>query len=35
MVEIGLAGLLLGHGLIHGAYLSPGPPATAGGPPWP
>jgi hypothetical protein len=29
-----VAGLLLGHALIHGGYLAR-PPATAGGPPWP
>jgi hypothetical protein len=29
------AGLLLAHGLIHASYLSPRPPATAGGPEWP
>ena len=30
-----IAGLLLGHALIHAAYLSPRPPVTAGGPEWP
>jgi hypothetical protein len=30
-----VAGLLLAHGLIHAAYLSPRPPAKAGGPAWP
>jgi hypothetical protein len=29
-----VAGLLLGHALIHGGYLARAP-ATAGGPPWP
>jgi len=27
--------LLLGHALVHAAYLAPRPPATAGGPAWP
>jgi hypothetical protein len=26
---------LLAHGLIHASYLTPAPPATAGGPEWP
>lgn len=30
-----LAAILLGHALIHAAFLAPRPPATAGGPPWP
>ena len=30
-----LAGFLLAHGLIHTGFVSPRPPATAGGPPWP
>ena len=30
-----LAGFLLAHGLIHIAFLSPAPRATAGGPSWP
>ncbi|HYK95077.1 MAG TPA: hypothetical protein VE011_04295 [Candidatus Dormibacteraeota bacterium] len=30
-----VVGLLLGHGLIHAAYLAPHPPVTAGGPAWP
>jgi hypothetical protein len=30
-----IAGLLLGHALIHASYLAPRPPATAGGPAWP
>ena len=30
-----VVGLLLGHGLIHAAYLAPRPPVTAGGPTWP
>ena len=29
-----LAGFLLAHGLIHVAFISPAPPATAGGPAW-
>lgn len=32
-ILIGLA--LLAHALIHAGYLSPAPPRTAGGPPWP
>lgn len=35
MGELAVAGLLLAHGLIHASYLSPRPPATAGGPAWP
>ena len=27
--------LLLAHGLIHASFISPRPPATAGGPEWP
>lgn len=30
-----VAAFLLAHGLLHVSYLSPRPPATAGGPPWP
>lgn len=30
-----IAGLLLGHALIHASYLAPRPAATAGGPAWP
>jgi hypothetical protein len=30
-----LAALLLGHALIHLAFIAPTPPATAGGPQWP
>jgi hypothetical protein len=30
-----VVGLLLGHGLVHAAFLAPPPPATVGGPPWP
>jgi hypothetical protein len=30
-----IAALLLGHALIHAAYLAPRPPATATGPAWP
>lgn len=30
-----IAGLLLGHALVHAAYLAPRPPVTAGGPAWP
>ena len=29
-----LALLLVGHGAVHGAFLAPRPPATAGGPEW-
>jgi hypothetical protein len=29
------AAFLLAHGLIHASFLSPRPPATAGGPQWP
>jgi hypothetical protein len=29
------AGFLLAHGAIHASFLSPRPPATAGGPAWP
>jgi hypothetical protein len=35
MPTLVLAGLLLAHALIHASYLSPRPPATAGGPTWP
>jgi hypothetical protein len=35
MVKLVLAGFLAAHGLIHASFLSPVPPATAGGPPWP
>jgi hypothetical protein len=30
-----IAALLLAHGAIHASFLSPRPPAPAGGPPWP
>jgi hypothetical protein len=30
-----VAAFLVGHGLIHGSYLAPRPPAKAGGPAWP
>jgi len=30
-----IAALLLAHGAIHASFLSPRPPATAGGPSWP
>src|SRR5580765_3434398 len=30
-----LAAFLLAHGAIHASFLSPRPPATAGGPAWP
>ena len=30
-----VAGFLVAHALIHASYLSPRPPATAGGPEWP
>lgn len=35
MAGVLVAGLLLAHGLIHAAYLSPRPLARAGGPAWP
>jgi len=35
MGRIGIAALLLAHGLIHAAFLAPRPAATAGGPAWP
>lgn len=35
MVKLLLAGFLAAHGLIHASFLSPAPPATAEGPPWP
>jgi hypothetical protein len=35
MVKLLLAGFLAAHGLIHASFLSPTPPATAEGPPWP
>ena len=35
MLRILLAVLLIGHGVIHTGFVSPRPPATAGGPPWP
>src|SRR5687768_13640699 len=35
MVKLLLAGFLAAHGLIHASFLSPAPPASAGGPPWP
>jgi hypothetical protein len=34
-VRIVFALFLVAHGLIHASYLSPAPPATAGGPEWP
>lgn len=30
-----IAAFLLAHGLIHGSFLAPHPPVTAGGPAWP
>ena len=35
MVKLLLAGFLAAHGLIHASFLSPAPPATPEGPPWP
>jgi hypothetical protein len=35
LVRLALAGFLLAHALIHIAFVSPAPPATAGGPTWP
>jgi hypothetical protein len=35
MAGIVMAGLLLGHALIHASYVTPRPPAKAAGPPWP
>lgn len=35
MLKFVIAGILAAHGLIHASYLSPAPPATAGGPQWP
>lgn len=35
IARLAIAALLLGHALIHVGYLSPRPPATAGGPAWP
>ena len=35
MGGLAVAGLLLAHGLVHVSFLSPRPPATAGGPTWP
>ena len=35
MSGLPLVALLLAHAAIHGAYLGPRPPATAGGPEWP
>ena len=34
-VRIAVAGFLLAHALIHIAFVSPAPPATADGPAWP
>lgn len=33
--QLAVAGLLLGHALIHGGYISRRPPAKAGAPAWP
>jgi hypothetical protein len=30
-----IAGFLVGHATVHLGFVSPTPPATAGGPPWP
>ena len=35
MAGVVVAGLLLGHALIHTAYLTPEPPAKPGAPAWP
>ena len=35
MFRLLVAGFLLAHGAIHAGFISPRPPATAGGPPWP
>jgi hypothetical protein len=35
LLRLLVAALLLAHGAIHTGFLSPRPPATAGGPPWP
>jgi len=35
LTKLAIAAFLLAHAGIHAAYVSPRPPATAGGPPWP
>lgn len=35
MAAVVVAGLLLGHGLIHASYLTPAPAARPGAPAWP
>jgi hypothetical protein len=35
MASLALAAFLVGHALIHLGFVSPRPPATPGGPPWP
>jgi hypothetical protein len=35
MTKLLVAAFLLAHGAIHAAFISPRPPATAGGPAWP
>jgi hypothetical protein len=35
VVRVILAGFLLAHGALHASFLTPRPPLTAGGPPWP
>lgn len=35
IAALGLAGLLLGHALIHGGFLAPAPRPAPGSPPWP
>jgi hypothetical protein len=35
MTRLLFAAFLLAHGAIHAAFISPRPPATAGGPAWP
>jgi hypothetical protein len=34
-VRLAIAAFLLAHGAIHVGFISPRPPVTAGGPPWP
>lgn len=35
VVRLAIAGFLLAHAAIHVGFISPRPPVTAGGPPWP
>jgi hypothetical protein len=35
LMKLLIAGFLLAHGSIHAGFVSPRPPVTAGGPPWP